>query len=232
MPPIDPDEAIPTAGARSTGGDASARRRRSDGERSRSAILHGATQLATIDGLEGLSIARLAEHIGMSKSGLYAHFGSKQELQLATVDAAHAIFEREVTRPALEERQGVPQIVALCEAFLSYLERGVFPGGCFFAAAAAEFDSHDGPVRDRIRDFYIEWLDLLVDLIRDARGRGELDDGVSPEQLAFELDSFLLGANAAFVLFTDLRALDRAREAVRERLAAVAAGAPPRPASG
>jgi AcrR family transcriptional regulator len=194
------------------------RRRRADGERSHRAILRGATELATIEGLEGLSIARLASHIGMSKGGLYAHFGSKEELQLATVEEAQAIFAREVTRPALERPEGVAQVVALCDEFLSYLERRVFPGGCFFAAAAAELDTRDGRVKNKIKAFSLEWLDDLAERIRVAQRRGELDAAEDPEQVAFELDSLLHGANAGWVLFDDPTALERARTGIRRRL--------------
>jgi AcrR family transcriptional regulator len=202
-----------------------ARRHRADGERSRRAILEGATQLATVEGLEGLSIGRLAEHIGMSKSGLYSHFGSKQELQLAAIETAAEIFDREVTRPGLDHPEGVAQILGLTEAFLSHLERGVFPGGCFFAAAGAELAAREGVVKDTIGEFLASFVELFANLIRDAQRLGEIDPGADPDQLAFEIDSFLLGANGAFVLFSDEQALERARRAMRERLDSVSAGA-------
>src|SRR5437764_8761184 len=122
------------------------RRRRSDGERSRNAILREAAQLATVEGLAGLSIARLAEAVGMSKSGLFAHFGSKEDLQLATIETASAIFDAEVIAPADQKTTPLEKIEMLCEQFLSHVERRVFPGGCFFASAAAEFDTHPGAV--------------------------------------------------------------------------------------
>jgi AcrR family transcriptional regulator len=125
------------------------RRQRSDGARSRRVILQAATELATIEGLDGLSIARLAEHVGMSKSGLFAHFRSKEDLQMATIDAAAEMFDREVWQPGRSAPPGVRRVLALCEAFFSYLERAVFPGGCFFVAAAAELDAKKGPVRDQ-----------------------------------------------------------------------------------
>jgi AcrR family transcriptional regulator len=194
------------------------RRRRADGERTRAAILDGASKLATVEGLGGLSIGSLADHIGISKSGLYAHFDSKEDLQLATIDAAQETFENEVTKPGLDHPAGVAQILGLCEEFFRYLERRVFPGGCFFAAAAAEFDTHEGRVKDRILVFYAEWLEMLTGLVRDGQRRGELDEDEDPEALAFEIDSLLLGANAAFVLFEDERALEWAMRAVRRRL--------------
>src|SRR4051795_3043693 len=108
------------------------RRPRSDGERSRAAILTAAGKLATVDGLEGLTIGRLADHIGMSKSGLYAHFGSKEELQLATIGHAEEVFDDDVILPAVEAEAGLPRLNAYCEYFMSHVERAVFPGGCFF----------------------------------------------------------------------------------------------------
>ena len=194
------------------------RRRRADGERRRQAILRGAAELATVEGLDGLSIGRLASHIGMSKSGLYAHFDSKEELQLATIDEAQGIFVREVTGPALAQPDGVARILGLCDAFLSHLERRVFPGGCFFAAAAAEFDTHDGRVKEKVRDFFERWLRDISDMVREAQRRGEIDAGLDPDQVAFEIDSLLLGANSGFVLFGDQRALERARAGIRHRL--------------
>jgi AcrR family transcriptional regulator len=201
-------------------GERRPKRTRSDGERSRQAILRGATELATIKGLEGLSLGTLATHIGMSKSGLYAHFGSKQELQLATIDAAEEIFDREVAQPGLAAGDPLDQVVGLSDAFLSYVERRVFPGGCFFAAAAAEFDAREGgPVRARIQRFHTEWLAIVVELLRKAQAHGEIAANADPEQIAFEIDSLLLGANAAFLLFEDGAALERARRAVSDRLA-------------
>ena len=126
------------------------RRPRADGERTRGAILRAAASLATVNGLEGLWIGNLAAAIGMSKSGLYAHFGSKQELQLATVEEADRIFQEEVVQPALAAPPGRAQLVAVCEAFFDYLQRRTFPGGCFFAAAALEMGTRPGPVKKRV----------------------------------------------------------------------------------
>jgi AcrR family transcriptional regulator len=199
------------------------RRLRADGERSRRAILQTAARLATVEGLRGLSIGRLADEIGMSKSGLYAHFGSKEELQLATVDTAGEIFEREVFRPALSAPDGLDRLYTLCDAYLSYVERRVFPGGCFFAAAAAEFGTHPGPVRDRIVTVYSDWLQTFEALIGAAQDRGELAADIDAGQLAFEIDALLFGANASFVLEIDGAVLDRARTAIRTRIGAGAA---------
>ncbi len=194
------------------------RRLRSDGLRSREAILKGATELATIDGLEGLSIGRLAEHIGMSKSGLYAHFGSKEELQLATIDAAQEIFEREVGEPMRTHPAGIEQLLAFCDAYLSYLERRVFPGGCFFDSAAAELNTHEGRVKDKLRDYMAAGLDGLAEMIRAAQARGEVDPEADADQLAFEIDALLHAANGGFVMFGGDEPLERARRGIRLRL--------------
>src|SRR6201992_2866344 len=126
------------------------RRPRADGERTRSAILRAAASLATVDGLEGLSIGHLAAASGMSKSGLYAHFGSKQELQLATVEEAGRMFAEEGVQAALPARAGLAQLVAVCEAFFDHLKRRTFPGGCFMASAALEMGTRPGPVKELV----------------------------------------------------------------------------------
>jgi AcrR family transcriptional regulator len=194
------------------------RKPRADGLRSRHVILDAAARLATVEGLEGLSIGRLAEHIGMSKSGLYAHFGSKEELQLATVETAAAIFQEDVIRPTEAVKAPLARLEALCEAFLSHLERRVFPGGCFFVSAAAEFDTHPGPVKEEVASFLRGWLATLEELAARAQREGNLDATEDPAQLAFELDAYLLMANMAYVLNNDPRTLQRARTAVQTRL--------------
>jgi AcrR family transcriptional regulator len=195
-----------------------ARKQREDGLRSRRTILDAAAKLATVEGLEGLSIGRLADHIGMSKSGLYAHFGSKEELQLATVVTAGDIFTDRVVAPTDSIESPLARLEALCERFLEHLEQRVFPGGCFFASVAAEFDTHPGPVKELITAYSGGWLERLVGLVAAAQEDGELDAREDPAQLAFEIDAHLLMANTAFLLGTEPRALDRARIAIRSRL--------------
>ena len=141
---------------------------RADGERTRAAILRAAADLATVDGLEGLSIGHLAAATGISKSGLYAHFGSKQELQLATVEEAERIFTEEVVQPALAARPGLAQLAAVCEAFFGYVQRRVFPGGCFFAATALEMGTHPGPVKERVAAIQSSFAALLRDFAATA----------------------------------------------------------------
>jgi AcrR family transcriptional regulator len=202
--------------------DQRVRRPRSDGERSRSAILREAARLATIEGIAGLSISRLAQAVGMSKSGLIAHFGSKQELQLATIETASAIFTEEVVEPALAGRTGLERLQALAERFLSHVETRVFPGGCFFASVAAEMDTHPGPVRDRAVRLGEEWMSQLETAVRDAQDEGAIDAGEDAHELAFELDAYLLLANAQFVVSQQPEPIQQARRALQRRLAEAA----------
>jgi AcrR family transcriptional regulator len=176
----------------------------------REEIIARAVDLASSEGLEGLTIGRLASELGLSKSGLFGHFGSKQELQLATIDEASRRFVREVVEPALVEPEGGPRLRALCDRYVDYLERRVFPGGCFFAAASTEFDGRPGPVRDRLRDGISAWL-------RGLEGQARIAGAEDPKQLAFELHALAQGANSAFQLLGDRSAFRRARDAM-ERL--------------
>ncbi|HET7243985.1 MAG TPA: TetR/AcrR family transcriptional regulator [Streptosporangiaceae bacterium] len=191
---------------------------RADGERTRAAILHAAASLATVEGLEGLSIGHLAAAIGMSKSGLYAHFGSKQELQLATVDEAERIFQAEVVEPALAARPGRAQLAAACEAYFGYLQRRIFPGGCFFAATALEMGTRPGPVKDRVAAIQSGFTALLRSFTATALEQHELPAREDPDLLAFELHAILLAADTKFVLLDDPAVLDLARQVVHQRL--------------
>lgn len=208
--------------------DVAAKGRKAQGERTRKTILERAVHIASAEGLEGLTIGRLANELSMSKSGLFAHFGSKEELQVATVEAARAIFINEVIRPAFENAQGLLRLWKLCDIWLAYVQSGVFRGGCFFAAVAAEFDSRPGPVRDRIAEIMKEWLSTLRNTIIEAQKAGHLAKDIDPTQLAFEFNSLELGANWAYQLHADTSAFCCAREAIRERLNryATASGAP------
>jgi AcrR family transcriptional regulator len=201
------------------------RRQRSDGERSRNAILREAAKLATVEGISGLSIGRLADAVGMSKSGLFAHFGSKEELQLATIDTAAGIFTEQVIEPALAAVSGIERLRSFVELFLAHVESSVFPGGCFFASVAAEMDTHPGPVRDRAVELSEEWTRCLVEAVREAQAEGAIDPAQDAEQLAFEIDSYLLLANAQFVVAGEPEPIRRARRAVEQRLEIAAAAA-------
>ncbi len=187
--------------------------RRERGRRTHREILGTAVDVGSREGLEALTIGRLAASAGVSKSGLFAHFGNKQELQLATIAAARAIFAREVIEPALGAEEGLPLLRATLAAWLDYFRRDVFPGGCFFQAASLEFDGRPGPVRDRVLEVMNEWLAWLAELARQA---GVPGDG-TPEQIAFELNAIGLATNWQRQLLGDDRALDHA-EAAFERL--------------
>src|SRR5256885_1024104 len=193
------------------------RRHRSDGERSRQTILRAAANLATVDGLEGLSIGSLAAHIGMSKSGLYAHFGSKEELQLETVETAREIFNADVVDSTESAADALERLEALYDRFLDHVRRRVFPGGCFFASVSAEFDTRSGAVKDRITSIQQEWKAGVEQLIREAQAAGSLP-GEDPSQLAFELDAYGLMGNTGFVLYDDPVYLEHARHAIKRRL--------------
>jgi AcrR family transcriptional regulator len=192
--------------------------RKRKGERTREAILDVAAALATQEGLEPLSIGRLADATGMSKSGLFAHFGSKQELQLATVEHAASVFVREVIAPARDAPRGLARVWALCDRMLDYDQREVFPGGCFFAATSVEFSNRPGPVRERIGEMIESWLGYLEHAVEQAQEAGELDPTVPAREVAFQLDAFAQASNMRYQLFGDPRVFDEARRAIRERL--------------
>jgi AcrR family transcriptional regulator len=195
--------------------------RRRAGERSRDAILGESARLATIEGIDGLSIGRLAQAVGMSKSGLYAHFGSKEELQLATIEAANEIFERRVLAPAAAST-GFERLRLLAQGYLEYIEADIFPGGCFFASVLSEMDTQPGAVRDRLVRFLADWLGQLDAAIRSAQAEGSLDPAEDPADLTFEIEAALFLANAQFVVLHTSEPIERARRAITRRLAAVA----------
>jgi AcrR family transcriptional regulator len=177
----------------------------------RAAILERAVDIASGEGLEGLTIGRLASELQMSKSGLFAHFGSKQDLQLATLDVAAQRFYGAVIAPALAEAEGRARLRAYCYGYVDYLERRVFAGGCFWAGAAAEFDDRPGPVRDAVGAGVLAWLGELE---RQASVAGCDAAG----ELAFELYSLGLGANTCSRLLGDENAFERARGGIERRL--------------
>lgn len=192
------------------------------GERTREAILETAAALATQEGLAPLSIGRLAEASGMSKSGLFAHFGSKEELQLKTLRAARRIFYEAAVRPAQDVPEGIERLAALVKADIEYLSGDAFDGGCLFISSAAEYDSRPGPIRDLVRETMVSWLDLLADQAAIARDNGELKPGTDPRGLAWELHAFGLALNWDRQLNRAGDARERARTASHERLHAAA----------
>lgn len=201
-----------------TGDRQRTRRPRAPGERARRRVLERAAALATVEGLEGLSIGRLASATGMPKSSVYALFGSKEELQLATIDAGRASFVEEVVTPSLTTAPGRARLVALCEGYLSYVERRVFPGGCFFVATSAELGARTGPVHDRVALYQQRWRELLRRVAREAHAEGELPPDSDPDQLAFEVGAILTGTNIIAVLHSDDSVIQRARQAIQRRI--------------
>ncbi|HET6930019.1 MAG TPA: TetR/AcrR family transcriptional regulator [Candidatus Acidoferrum sp.] len=191
--------------------------RRPRGLKTRRAILRKAVNLASLEGLEGLTIGKLASALRISKSGLFAHFGSKEDLQCAVVDEARDIFVEKVVRPA-HQFHGLKRLRALCENWLSYGETKVFPGGCFFSAASLEFDDRPGRVRDQIVELMKKWLGNLEYAARDAQLAGEIRKEVDVRQLAFEIQALAMGANWSSRLFRDQNAFRLVRGSILQRL--------------
>lgn len=208
--------------------DTKAADRRSDGQRTHEAILDTAMRLASIEGVEGLSFGRLARELGITKSGVFAHFRSKQHLQRETIDAALAVFEREVVAPGTAAPPGRACLEALCEAYLSYIERDVFAGGCFLAQLLADYDARQGSIRDELAGGQRGWLGLLTDQATIGQRQGDFVADIDPEQLAFELYAPIELANYLYVLFRESVIIERARTAVD---ATLERAAPPDPRS-
>ncbi len=187
------------------------------GEDTRDAILERAVQLASEVGLDGLTIGRLASALDLSKSGLFAHFASKEGLQLATLDRAAERFTEVVIRPALEAPRGEPRLRALVERWLAWPVEVPQPGGCIFVQAAVELDDRPGPARERLVALQREWLRVLATAVKIGVAEGHFRRDVDAEQVAFELYGIMLSTHHASRLLGDPRATTRARRAV-ERL--------------
>lgn len=199
-------------------GPVSPRRSVADARHTRAVILARGMHVASIEGLDGLTIGRLATDLGLSKAGLLGHFGTKESLQLAVIDMAAALFMTEVADRASSTRPGMPRLLALCEAWISYLERGVFAGGCFFTAVGTEFDDKPGPVRDAVAGLQSVWERDLRYHVRLAVLAGDLPAGTEPEQVVFEQVGLMLALNRALQLYRDRSAPDRARRAMARLL--------------
>jgi len=197
------------------------------GDATKKRILEAAMDAASTEGLEALTIGRLATDLGMSKAGIFGHFGSKEALQLATLDAAREVFISQVVSSAFEAAPGLPRLRALSDAWLRYVDGRVFRGGCIFAAAAAEFDGRPGKVRDRIAAIVCEWTGGLANVVREGQAQGNIKPDADPEQVAFELNALELGGNWGFQLFGGTNALDRARRAIADRLDALSTASTP-----
>jgi AcrR family transcriptional regulator len=181
---------------------------------SRAQTLAAAVQLASVVGLEGLTIGGLADHLEMSKSGLVGRFGSKQQLQLATLDQAAGIFRETVYAPAAAAPHGLARLNAICDAWVAYLARPPFPGGCFLTTAMVEFDGRPGPIKDAVRKVMRKWLAFLEREARTAIENGELPADTDPKDVAFTINALAVGANCDFQLHRNPASLKRARRAM------------------
>jgi AcrR family transcriptional regulator len=196
------------------------------GETTRQAILGHAVAVARQIGLEGLTIGRLAQDLKLSKSGLFAHFQSKEELQVQVLDAAASRFVEEVVKPGLRAPRGEPRVRALVEAWLAWAQSNSRPGGCPFAAAAMELDDRPGSPRERLVRLQKDWLDVLAGTVRTAAAEGHFRSDVDPEQFAHELYGMMLGFHHAVRLLKDPQAVSRVHRAF-EALVSRARPAPP-----
>ena len=195
-----------------------ARRAATEVAQSRSETLDAAVALASVIGLEGLTIGRLAEELEMSKSGLVGRFGSKQQLQLAALERAAAIFRDAVYEPALAQPAGLPRLAAICDAWLDYLRDPPFPGGCFLATASVEFDARPGAINQAVKRVMEQWVGALERDARVAIEAGDLPPDTDPKDVAFTLNALSIGANCDFQLRHDPCTLVRARRAMADVL--------------
>ncbi|MBV7672019.1 TetR/AcrR family transcriptional regulator [Streptomyces halstedii] len=192
------------------------------GNQTRQLVLARAVQVASTEGLDGLSLGRLATELKLSKSGVFALFGSKEELQLATVRAAVTIFVDHVLTPTRAVGPGLGRVWRMCESWLTYSRTRVFRGGCFFYATIAEFDSRRGKVHDALAATQTGWVTFVEETLEEARVRGELSADTDISQLAFELIAFMELANAESVLHDNAPGYTKATRAILGRLRAVA----------
>jgi AcrR family transcriptional regulator len=186
----------------------------------RAAVTETATQRASIDGLDGLTIGGLASEMEMRKSSVFSLFGSKEDLQRATLDAAVESFRREVWGPIADLEPGLPRLLALCDTWLDYHRREVMPGGCFLTTATVEFDARPGPLRDAVAETMKRWLGVLEREARVALDAGDLPGGTDPADLAFQLNAMAAAASYGFQLWRDPEVLARARRSMRRALGA------------
>jgi AcrR family transcriptional regulator len=184
----------------------------------RAGVTRAAVDRASVNGLEGLTIGSLATEVEMRKSSVFSLFGSKEELQLAALEAAIEQFREEVWGPVADEHPGLPRLLALCESWLSYHEREVMPGGCFLTTATIEYDARPGPLRDAVAATMRQWLATLAREAAVAIDAGELPADTDPADLAFELNALAAAASYGFQLSRDRGVFDRARRSMRRAL--------------
>jgi AcrR family transcriptional regulator len=192
-------------------------------KRTRDTVVARAVDIASTDGLEGVTIGRLAADLGMSKAGVIGQFGSKADLQLAALEAASRTFIDQVWTPAADKEPGLPRLLALCDAWVRHIAHSPFEGGCFWTAASAEFDGRGGPVHEAVQSRMRAWRKVVRQEIITAIQAGELPKGLDPDQAVFELEAVPMGLNQSLQLFRDQRAPARARRAMRRVLGLEAA---------
>ncbi|HTD51959.1 MAG TPA: TetR/AcrR family transcriptional regulator [Thermoanaerobaculia bacterium] len=193
------------------------------GEATRGAILDHASKLARRVGLGGLSIGRLAEDLNLSKSGLFAHFRSKEALQIQVLETTAAQFVESVVKPALAAPRGEPRLRALFGRWLEWARSQKTPGGCLFVAAAVELDDRPGPVRRKLVQTQRDFLTLMANVFQSGIGAGHFRSEVDPEQFAHDLYAVMLGYHHASRLLKDPAAEARAWAGVEVLLAAAGA---------
>jgi AcrR family transcriptional regulator len=185
---------------------------------SRASVVEAAIDLASVEGLEGITIGRLAEELSMSKSGLIGRFGDKEAMQRAVLAAAIERFTDAVWRPATPAEPGLPRLEAIVDAWIRHLRSGVFPGGCFVTTASVDYDARPGPLHDDVAAAVSRWLGVLEAEARHARAAGDLPANRDPADVAFELHSLASGGSVAGRLIGDAAALDRTRAAMRRAI--------------
>jgi AcrR family transcriptional regulator len=190
------------------------RRSNAEAAQTRATIIDRAVQTASIEGLEGVTIGRLADDLGMSKAGVIGHFGNKADLQRAAFHQAQKIFTAQVWEPAKDKPKGLARLSAICDAWIEHVTHSPFPGGCFMCTVATEWDAREGELHDEIRESWRLWLKLLAREAATAREQGELPADADPQQIAFELNAVAMALNQSLQLFDDRRAPSRARRAV------------------
>lgn len=200
------------------------------GNQTRQLILERATEIASVEGLEGLSLGRLSTELNLSKSGVFALFGSKEDLQLATVRTAVKVYLEHVVQPVRDLPPGLDRLWRLCAGWLDYSRQRVFPGGCFFYSVAAEYDAREGKVHDALAAASTDWFTFIEQTVRDARQAGEIGAGTDAPQLTFELVALMEMANAESVLHNEFTCYDKAAKGILTRLHGVATDASSLPA--
>jgi AcrR family transcriptional regulator len=196
------------------------RRSNAEAAQTRAAIIERAVSTASVEGLEGVTIGRLAGDLGLSKAGVIGHFGSKTDLQRATLRQAQRIFRDQVWVPAQDKPAGLARLRAICDAWIAHVTKSPFPGGCFMCTASTEWDAREGELHDDVKDGWERWRAVLRHEAAAAIAAGELPGDMpdAADQVAFELMSIAMGLNQSLQLLADRRAAARARRAMHRVL--------------